>query len=79
MPSNQAQDRYNPPQAGDPLSDFEESTFDSLNVGELFWLKPIIADEYHCYRKLSDTAAYDTKSGRTLDVEKKNATVYYKM
>ena len=75
MPNNQAQDRYNPPSVG---NDFEEATFDSLNVGELFWLKPIIADEYHCYRKLSDLQAYDTKNGRTLDVEKRNATVYYK-
>ena len=78
MPNNPVQDRYNPPQAGDPQSDFVESTFEALNIGELFWLKPIIADEYHCYRKLSDSQAFDTKNGRTLDVEKRNATVYYK-
>ena len=44
MPNNPVQDRYNPPQAGDPRNDFVESTFEALNVGELFWLKPIISN-----------------------------------
>jgi len=77
MTNNPAQDRYNPPGVRDG-DGWESGTFDSLNTGELFWLNENKNEDNHAYRKISETEAFNTKTGETLPVVKRNAVVYYK-
>ena len=71
MPNNQAQDRYNPTGVG---SEFEEHTFNEINISEIFRLNPDSNDQ-SIYRKENETQAMDVKT-RIMHNLNQNIKVY---
>ena len=74
MPNNQAQDRYNPTGIG---SEFEEHTFNAINIGEIFRLNPDSNDQ-SIYRKENEQQAMDIKT-RIMHNINDNTKVYIKI
>ena len=71
MPNNQAQDRYNPTGVG---SEFEEHTFNAINISEIFRLNPDSNDQ-SIYRKENETQSMDVKTRMLHNIDQ-NTAVY---
>ena len=75
MPNDPAQDRYNPNPIG---SEFENNSFDDINIGEIFRLYDNNNEETQLYRKETETEAMNVKT-REGFVPDKRTTVYIKI
>ena len=76
MANNPAQDRYDPPGIRD--LDYEQTIFDELNQGELFWLNTERSDDNHAHRKISETEALNVKLQEVMKFNR-HQNVFYKM
>ena len=74
MPNDPAQDRYNPNLIG---SEFENNSFDDINIGEIFRLYDNNNEETQLYRKETETEAMNVKT-REVFAPDRNTTVYIK-
>ena len=71
MPNNHTQDLYNPDGIG---SEFEEHTFNAINIGEIFRLNPDSNDQ-SIYRKENETQSMDVKTRMLHNIDQ-NTAVY---